>query len=121
MSEVRQLRPLGSKFDIISRGRVIRLILDPCSCGVHAKWIYDRRVSDYIPALWNSKQTFQEVLMQWHWKPNWWQRLFRRKMETALVKWIHQTRKELLECLEREARLEKIRDSLLKTQVEVTD
>ncbi len=39
MQVVTQLREFKSKFDILIDGKMVRLEIGPCDCGVEAKWV----------------------------------------------------------------------------------
>lgn len=105
MKVVEQLRETHSRYDVVWKGRTVRLEIDPCECGVHAKWVMHEKLRDSLPpdivrAVENGNiqvmgpaldTEMRKVIDQWHWEPRWWERLLLRTMEGELRRWIRRT------------------------------
>lgn len=99
---------VGSCYDILYRGYVIRLDISPCSCGIRARWLAHNS--------WGFGTTLIE---EWHWRPNVFQRLMKVRMERPFRKWMFQSRRLILQCVkeleEKERRI--VRKNLRKKSI----
>lgn len=116
MENVHKLFEQKSKWDVVVKGRTIRLVIDPCSCGVHAKWVIEAEVPEFIkPMLGNQKP--ERIIDEWHWHPTWKDKVLFRKLEPELIKWIKKTRKRLEEVQKAEDDAEKLRQLVEEVNV----
>lgn len=109
MENVHNLFEQKSKWDIVVKGRKIRLVIDPCSCGVHAKWLIEAEVPDFIKSIMGD-QKHERVIDEWHWHPTLKDRILFRSMKPELIKWIKKTRKKFEEVQTVEDNAEKLRE-----------
>lgn len=105
LAEAPQLRELRSKYDLIVKGKTVRLELEPCECGVRALWVMQTTVRETIPPHIvtligtpgvgyggpDLNAPFFKTLDEWHWQPKWWWRFLLRTQEKELRKWIKKT------------------------------
>lgn len=115
-----RLREQNSRQDVPYRGKFIQLRLDECECGIRATFVLEEEPPELpavIKMIFNEapRSTF-EVIAEWHWKPKWWQRVLRMRMEPALKHWVKETRHALIKDIgqrdAREARVSAARRAL---------
>ena len=105
----------SSKWDVVIKGQTIRLVIDPCRCGVHAKWVATVPASDMLPPELQrllggrSSNTIEKIVEDWHWEPKWWGKVLRLKMEPALMRWIKKSHAEWLDVAKAEERANRVR------------
>lgn len=117
---VEQLHKTKSKYDVVYKGKVVRLLLDSCSCGVHAKWAIELKVEDCVPDFMvqmmpdsDKNKTIEKVLEEWHFHPKWWEKhLLRHTMEGQLKKWVKKTHKHFVELSKSEGNLARLQEML---------
>lgn len=93
---IKQLHQTSSKYDVLFRGSLIRLVLEPCQCGVHAKWVLETKMKDLVPPamremLPDGEKIVERVISEWHFHPTKFQKyILRYDLETQLRKWVIQ-------------------------------
>jgi hypothetical protein len=118
LSEVVPIRDPGGTHDFMFRGKQVKLVLDPCSCGIEAKWIYEIPVRDTLPSFLKDMglqvpdEMIQKTIMEWHWHPKWWQRLLPMSMEWWLRRWLKTTRAEFKKQDEKHTKLDLLREKV---------
>jgi hypothetical protein len=106
--ELIQLRPevpTDTKWTINLKGRQLKLKLEPCRCGVEAKWVYEVDAREMLPpelrGMMDQMQMVgpkkvERTVAEWHFEPKWWEKhLLRHTLEGQLKKWIRKTYKDL--------------------------
>lgn len=119
MSELKvvtQLRETKTKYDTIINGKMVRLKLSPCTCGIHASWVSEEKLIDSLPPHIKTllgkpgivfdgpdpEQKIERVMMEFHYEPRWWWRIIGRTQERELRKWIQKSHKKLIKLKDAE-------------------
>jgi hypothetical protein len=117
-AEVKQLfKQPTSKWDVKLKDHTIKLKIDPCGCGVHARWVVTRPAASRLPreiqVLMGPQlegKMIEETLEEFHWEPKWTDRILFRSMKNELQKWIHKHHKDFLEIPKKEAEAQELRN-----------
>lgn len=103
-TDVKDLFPTTAKWNVKVRGQAIRLVLQPCHCGIEAKYVYDVPVTTLMPEALRrmappemDKQTMEHTYAEWHFHPTWWQKhILRHKLKPQLLKWLREVHGTLI-------------------------
>jgi len=130
--KVTNLFKTSSKYDVVLKGQVVRLKLDPCRCGVHAMWVIDVPLHVMMPAelrgiMPETDKKVTKVIDDWHYHPRsvesryewqkkfwlfWETKVLKQTLEKELKKWIDETRGNLLGIQKSEDNMDKLWESL---------
>ena len=103
-TDVKELFPTTTKWNVTIKGRNIRLVLAPCHCGIEAKYVYDIPVTSLMPEGLRQlappeaqEKTVEHTFAEWHFHPKWWQKyILRHKLKPQLLKWIREVHGTLI-------------------------
>lgn len=110
-----------SGVELVLMGKKVRLKIEACFCGIVARWVMRTKVFDTMPPEIQSavkagiaanvdiNEECDKILMEWHFEPTWYERLFRVGPERALTKWIRQTKRDLSRWSKSESELPSLR------------
>jgi hypothetical protein len=107
-----------SKHDFIFRGKTIKLLLEPCDCGVKARWVIEMPFKSTLPEFLQNiipdqegKKTIFHTLDEWHFHPTWFQKyILRQKLEKELKKWVNKTKKRFESITSSEKNIKQLMD-----------
>lgn len=120
ISNIQKLHKTTSKYDVIYKGNIIKLKLDPCHCGVHAKWTVETKMKNIVPSHIKElmppnelDKTVEDTLAEWHYHPTLFQKyILRHTLESELRKWVHFHHEKFLNLRNSEINLDGLMERL---------
>lgn len=99
VAKVSNLFETQSKWDVVVKGKTVRLNLEPCICGVEAQWVIEFPVADMLPeelrAMILSDKMITKKLQTWHYEPKLWKKvILRQTLKRDLTRWVKRTHAE---------------------------